>query len=79
MPHGSPNSACSPKRRLLEHSTPSSLPDERVTPDEANPPNTLPQLPFHDEIPTTEPQEDIGALTERRNYPPSMSLVNLKP
>ncbi|KAJ5742583.1 uncharacterized protein N7511_011315 [Penicillium nucicola] len=33
----------------------------------------LPQLPFHGETPTTEPQEDPGALTERRNYPPSLS------
>lgn len=69
----SPNSACSPKRPRLEHGSPSSLPDERLTPDEANPPSTLPQLPFQGEIPTTEPQEDLDALTERRNYPPSIS------
>ncbi|KAJ5249358.1 hypothetical protein N7524_011674 [Penicillium chrysogenum] len=61
------------KRPRLEHGSPSSLPDERLTPDEANPPSTLPQLPFQGEIPTTEPQEDLDALTERRNYPPSIS------
>ncbi|KAJ6003766.1 hypothetical protein N7522_006458 [Penicillium canescens] len=70
---GSPNSACPSKRQRLEHTTPSSSPDERLAPDETNLPSTLPQLPFHGETPTAESQEDPGALTERRNYPPSLS------